>query len=242
MKKLRHLTAKKLRDVGRVLYDAQEKMRTHQTHCQLYSEIIIYRKVEPKDAHYDTLSREFSQLKSLTRILYLIFDIAFSINDRQWSSHKPEPLSLIIDKYLIADRITPSVKAVTLELASALERSYNLSFLFVWLVQYLTASSFLLDPSREEINLIIGEKECMDPKTIVISTVVHTEACKLEEPERIFDQLNYTKDFYENITGLEPTAVKVIAWRLGGEVNCELVEKEIQISATIPYSSVFEPA
>lgn len=239
MKKLRRLTAKQLRDVGRVFYDALEKIRTHHTNCQLYSDLIITKgKTEPR--FHDTLSRENSKLRSLTWILYQVSDIAFSINDRHRSYQTPELLSINLNKYLVADRIAPSVKEVTFKLASELEGSYTSSVLFVGLVQYLAASSILLDPSRKRINLIIGENEREDPKTIVISTVVHTEACELEEPVSIFDQLASTLDFHENITGLEPTAAKVIAWRLGGEVHCELVDKEIQISATIPYSSVIE--
>jgi len=240
MKKLRHLTAKQLRDVGRVFYDTQENIRTRLTNCQLYSELIFNGKAGPRDAYHDTLSREFSKFKSLTWILYQVFDIAFSINDRQRFYQTPELLSLILDKYLVADRIAPSVEAVTIDLASELEGTYTSSVLFVGLVQYLAASSILLDPSREEISLIIRENVREDPKTIVISTVVHTEACELEEPEGFFDQLAYTMDFHEKITGLEPTAAKVIAWRLGGEVHCERMENEVRITATIPHSNVIE--
>ena len=238
MKKLRHLTAKQLRDVGRVFYDALEMIRIHHTNCQLYSDLIITGKTEPR--FHDTLSRENSNLMSLTWILYRVFDIAFSINDRHCFYQTPELLSLILDKYLVADRIAPSVEAVTIDLASELEGTYTSSVLFVGLVQYLAASSILLDPSREEISLIIRENIREDPKTIVISTVVHTEACELEEPEGIFDQLAYTMDFHEKITGLEPTAAKVIAWRLGGEVHCERMENEVRITATIPHSNVIE--
>jgi len=51
MKKLRHLTAKQLRDVGRVFYDTQENIRTRLTNCQLYSELIFNGKAGPRDAH-----------------------------------------------------------------------------------------------------------------------------------------------------------------------------------------------
>lgn len=213
-------------------------IRTHHTNCQLYSDLIITGKTEAR--FHDTLSRENSNLRSLTWILYQVFDIAFSINDRHRFYQTPELLSLILDKYMVPDRIAPSVEAVTIDLASELEGTYTSSVLFVGLVQYLAASSLLLDPSREEICLIIRENVREDPKTIFISTVVHTKACELEEPEIIFDQLAYTLYSHEFITGLEPTAAKVIAWRLGGEVHCELLESEIQVSATIPHSSVIE--